>query len=141
MHWCTTQEGPTRQSPTTATKNVPGSHVWTQLPFNPLCSQLLRLGCNCNASAVLLCFDLYDTDHNGQISLSEADFMIEDVFGPGWASKDDAKAVHSWLHERDDALLGSPELNVDAWSAFASTNLQVQAPAIRTRLILQTKVT
>ena len=87
-----------------------------------------------------LCFDLYDTDHNGQISLPEADFMIEDIFGPGWASKEQAKEVHAWLHEREDALLGHPQLGVDAWATFVAMNLQIQAPAIHTRLILQSKV-
>ena len=87
-----------------------------------------------------LCFDLYDTDHNGQISLPEADFMIEDIFGPGWASKEEAREVHAWLHERDDAVLGHPQLDVDAWATFVAANLQIQAPAIHTRLILQTKV-
>lgn len=87
-----------------------------------------------------LCFDLYDTDHNGQISLPEADFMLEDVFGARWVTDEEAKVLHTWLHERDDALLGSPELGMDAWAAFVSENLQIQAPALRTRLILQKKV-
>lgn len=87
-----------------------------------------------------LCFDLYDTDHNGQISLAEADFMIQDIFGSEWASNEEARVAHTWLHQRDDALLGSPELGVDAWSAFVSANLQIQAPVVRTRLVLQKKV-
>lgn len=87
-----------------------------------------------------LCFDLYDTDHNGEISLPEADFMVEDIFGPAWASKEEAKEIHAWLHERDEAVLGHPQLDVDAWATFVAANLQIQAPAIHTRLILQTKV-
>lgn len=56
----------------------------------------LRTGCNCNASVVCLCFDTYDSDHNGQISANEFDFMIEDVFGPEWENNDKAKAAHTW---------------------------------------------
>lgn len=117
--------------------------AWNRLfptPLNLTPSPSTRPGCNCNASAMCLCFDLYDTDHNGQISLPEADFMIEDIFGPGWASKDEAREVHAWVHERDDAVLGQPQLDVDAWATFVAANLQIQAPAIHTRLILQTKV-
>lgn len=44
------------------------------------------------------------------------------------------------FHERDDAVLGSPELGINAWSAFVSANLQVQASAVHTRLVLQKKV-
>lgn len=87
-----------------------------------------------------LCFDLYDTDHNGHISLTEADYMLEDVFGTEWESNDEAKVVHTWLHERDEAVLGDPDLSVDAWAAFVSTNRSIQAEIIRTRLVLQNKV-
>ncbi|CAM9286904.1 unnamed protein product [Ectocarpus fasciculatus] len=96
--------------------------------------------CNCNASVVCLCFDLQDADHNGKIGVDEFDFMIVDVFGPEWEKNDEAKAAHAWFHERDDALLGSPEMDMDAWSAFVSANLQIQVPAVHTRLILQRKV-
>ncbi len=37
-------------------------------------------------------------------------------------------------------MLGTPELGIDDWSTFLSTNLQIQAPAIHTRLIFQKKV-
>lgn len=87
-----------------------------------------------------LCFDLYDADHNGQISLEEADFMLQDVFGAEWATNDEARALHIWLHERDAALLGAPDLGIDDWSTFVSANLHIQAAAVRTRLILQKKV-
>lgn len=87
-----------------------------------------------------LCFDLYDTDHNGHISLAEADYMLEDVFGAEWASNNEAKVAHTWLHERDEALLGAPDLGVDAWSTFVSANLGIQAGILRTRLLLQNKV-
>ncbi|CAM9264236.1 unnamed protein product [Ectocarpus sp. 4 AP-2014] len=96
--------------------------------------------CNCNASVVCLCFDLLDMDHNGKIGADEFDFMIVDVFGPEWEENDEAKAVHTCFHERDDALLGSPEMDMEAWSAFVSANLQIQAPAVHIRLVLQKKV-
>ncbi|CAM9833334.1 unnamed protein product, partial [Scytosiphon promiscuus] len=96
--------------------------------------------CNCNASVVCLCFDLYDADHNGQIGTEEFEFMIQDIFGPEWKSNDVARTAHTWFHERDDAVLGFPELGMDAWSEFLSVNLQIQAPALHTRLILQKKV-
>lgn len=53
-------------------------------------------GCNCNASAVSLSFDVYDTDHNGQIGPDEFDFMIQDVFGPEWEKNDIAVGAHTW---------------------------------------------
>lgn len=43
-------------------------------------------------------------------------------------------------HQRDDAVLGFPELGMNDWSAFVSASLQIQAPAVRTRLIFQKKV-
>lgn len=65
-------------------------------PFNIEPTKHSRPGCNCNASLVCLCFDLYDTDHNGQIAPDEFDFMIQDVFGQRWEENDEAKAAHSW---------------------------------------------
>lgn len=85
-------------------------------------------------------FDLYDTDHNGQISLEEADFMIEDVFGQQWESNDLAKATHDWVHGREEAVFGNPELGIDDWSAFMSVNHLILAEVARTRLMLQKKV-
>lgn len=85
-------------------------------------------------------FDLYDTDHNGQISLEEADFMIEDVFGQQWESNDLAKITHDWVHRREDAVFGKPELGIEDWAAFMSVNHLVLAEASRTRLVLQNKV-
>lgn len=43
-------------------------------------------------------------------------------------------------HQRDDAVLGSPELGMNDWFTFVSASLQIQATAVRTRLILQRKV-
>lgn len=99
------------------------------------------LGCNCNASLVCLFFDLYDTDHNGVISLDEADFMIEETYGAAWESLAEARAAHDWLHGRESALLGSSELSVDEWSEFVSANLSAVAGVFRTRVVMQEKVT
>lgn len=66
--------------------------------------------------------------------------MIEDVFGPEWESNDLGRATHEWVHGREAAVLGAPELGIDDWSTFMSANQLVMAEAIRKRLILQKKV-
>lgn len=66
--------------------------------------------------------------------------MIEDVFGPEWESNDLGRATHKWVHEREEAVLGAPELGIDDWSTFMLANQLVMAETIRKRLILQKKV-
>lgn len=66
--------------------------------------------------------------------------MIEDVFGRGWESDVIGRATHDWVHGREAAKFGSPELSVDDWSTFMLANLSVVAAVVRTRLVLQTKV-
>lgn len=87
-----------------------------------------------------LSFDLYDTDHNGELSLTEADFMIEDVFGPAWESNLEARMAYDWVHRRDSALFGAPEISIDDWATFVSANLSAVAKVLRTRLVMQNKV-
>lgn len=97
-------------------------------------------GCNCNAALVCLFFDLYDTDHNGEISLPEAEFMIQDIFGLEWESNTEARAASNWLHGREDVQIGCPELGIDEWADFMSANLSTVAEVVRMRLVLQKKV-
>ncbi|CAN0202430.1 unnamed protein product, partial [Discosporangium mesarthrocarpum] len=76
--------------------------------------------CDGNPSLVCLAFDLCDRDHNGQITLDEGDLMLEEVFGKDWQDKgnEEARNAYDWLHGREEARLGSPELDVDQWASF-----------------------
>mmetsp|Transcript_479 Transcript_479/g.1123 ORF Transcript_479/g.1123 Transcript_479/m.1123 type:complete len:343 (-) Transcript_479:904-1932(-) len=77
-------------------------------------------------------FDLYDTDNSGVIDVSEAQFMLKDIYGEDFDRSPRARKVHQKL---DD--LGMTEIDFPAFRDFTHKHKAMLYPAFALQLSLK----
>ena len=89
------------------------------------------------ATLLLFTFDIYDTDHNGSLTMDEMNAMLKDLFGSDYRSK--RAAVIAAL-EADSLGAKDGDFNIDDFRVFARVHGSMLSPAFKVQNDLRERI-
>eukprot|EP01033_Poteriospumella_lacustris_P012764 gene12764-9123_t len=89
-----------------------------------------------HSSLIIFAFDVYDTDETGELSPSEVELMLKDLYGENAATHAQAKVIRKELQAMDSRHF----LTIDKFREFVRSHPALLFPAFQMQLALQQAV-